>query len=73
MPSYFWDWYRSKGYHKIINEESCFESKAFLISCCTEYLTEKGQTLNDLHSHKTIEDICRYLITGVVWTGGQKC
>ncbi|MCT4584041.1 MAG: hypothetical protein N4A54_03865 [Peptostreptococcaceae bacterium] len=67
MPDYFWDWYKSKGYEKILTKEVCFENKAFLIGCCIEYLNEKGQKINNLHEQDNLDDILKYLTLGVAW------
>ena len=55
MPKYFWEWYESKGYIEIISIEECFKNKAFLIGCCIEYLTEKGQRITKLSDFNNIE------------------
>lgn len=68
MPKYFWEWYESKGYIEIISIEECFKNKAFLIGCCIEYLTEKGQRITKLSDFNNIDDILHYLQTGVAWT-----
>ncbi|MEW9093970.1 MAG: hypothetical protein AB2417_02710 [Clostridiaceae bacterium] len=68
MPDYFWEWYEKKGYKKILSEEDCFNNKAFLIGCCIEYLTEKGQRLTKIHEYNNIKGILSYLQTGVAWT-----
>lgn len=68
MPDYFWEWYKSKGYEKVLDIESCFRNKAFLIGCCIEYLTEKEQKIAKLHEYNNIKDITTYLVTGVALT-----
>lgn len=67
MPDYFWEWYKSKGYVKALSVEDCFKNKAFLIGCCVEYLTEKGQRINNLGDYNNMKDIEEYLKTGVAW------
>lgn len=68
MPNYFWEWYKGKGYVKTLNVEECFKNKAFLIGCCIEYLTEKGQKIDNLGNYNNVKDIEDYLKTGVAWT-----
>lgn len=68
MPDYFWEWYRLKGYDKVLSVGECFDNKAFLIGCCIEYLTEKGQRITNLHEYRNLKDIESYLRTGVAWT-----
>jgi hypothetical protein len=47
--------------------EKCFENKAFLVGCSIEYLTEKGQRINNLGDYNNIKAIEEYLRTGVAW------
>lgn len=68
MPDYFWEWYRNKGYEQILSIEICFKNKAFLIGCCIEYLTEKGQKITNLQQCNDIKEIVDYLQMGVAWT-----
>ena len=68
MPDYFWMWYEQKGYLKLLSTQDCFESKAFLVGCCIDYLTEKGQRINSLNECNSIAEMTDYLIKGVVWT-----
>ena len=68
MPDYFWEWYGRKGYNEILNKEICFENKAFLVGCCIEYLTEKGQKITNLKEYNNLDEIVAYLKLGVVWT-----
>ncbi|HBW38798.1 hypothetical protein [Desulfosporosinus sp. BICA1-9] len=68
MPDYFWEWYKNKGYDKTLSIEGCFNNKAFLIGCCTEYLIEKGQRLTKMHEYSNMNDILAYLQAGVAWT-----
>ena len=68
MPEYFWKWYKKKGYAQILSEEQCFNNKAFLVGCCIEYLTEKGQRISNIGEYNKINDIANYLIKGVAWT-----
>jgi hypothetical protein len=68
MPEYFWEWYKQKGYINLLSEEDCFKNTAFLIGCCIEYLTEKGQKITNLNNYNDLKDIVNYLKTGVAWT-----
>lgn len=68
MPDYFWNWYKDKGYEQVLSKEECFKNKAFLVGCCIEYLTEKGQRINNIGNYDNTKDILSYLIKGVVWT-----
>lgn len=67
MPNYFWEWYKNKGYDKILSIEECFKNKVFLIGCCIEYLTEKGQKITNLQQCRDIKEIVDYLQMGVAW------
>lgn len=68
MPDYFWEWYQSKEYDKVLSIEDGFKSKALMIGCCIEYLTEKGQRITKLDEYDNLDDILNYLKVGVSWT-----
>ncbi|QEK11672.1 hypothetical protein FQB35_10575 [Crassaminicella thermophila] len=68
MPDYFWEWYKNKGYNRLLDKEICFRNKTFLIGCCIEYLTEKGQKINNLQGQNNLDEILEYLTLGVAWT-----
>ncbi len=68
MPDYFWSWYEDKGYSKFLAKEICYTNKAFLIGCCIEYLTEKGQKINNLNEKNNLNEIVDYFKIGVAWT-----
>jgi len=68
MPDYFWEWYEIKGYDEVLKLEDCFENKAFLVGCCIEYLTEKGQKITKMQDCDNFKEIFNYLQTGVAWT-----
>ncbi|WP_346938088.1 hypothetical protein [uncultured Clostridium sp.] len=68
MPDYFWEWYENKGYDEVLKIEYCFENKAFLVGCCIEYLTEKGQKITKIQDCNNFKEILNYLQTGVAWT-----
>ena len=67
MPDYFWEWYANKGYEKILSKDRCFNTNPFLIGCCIEYLTERGQKITSLDKQNNIGEILDYLKMGVGW------
>lgn len=68
MPEYFWEWYQSKEYDKVLSVEDGFKNKVFMIGCCIEYLTEKGQRITKLDEYDNLDEILNYLKVGVSWT-----
>lgn len=68
MNKEFWDWYKGKGYEEKLSKDECFKNKAFLLGTCIEFLTDKGQRINNLNEYNNIDDMLNYLKLGVAWT-----
>lgn len=72
VPDYFWEWYKEKGYDRVLDMQGCFNNRPFIVGCCIEYLSERGQKINDLNECDDFEEMFDYLRTGVAWTSPKK-